>query len=104
MRIDIWQFLAVFDAANPFLNPLVNEGVPMSKRSLFDDVIKRTERLNKDTGKALRRGFKSTGKGSKKRAKRNERDIRELAGNVNALTQQVALLAAGSSGRSSAKD
>ncbi|MCX4238861.1 hypothetical protein ACH4Y0_35450 [Streptomyces sp. NPDC020707] len=68
----------------------------MARKSVFDDMIKRSTRFNKDSGKAFRKGLKSSrkkGKG-KKRAKRNERHIEALAGQLQEITQQLAVLTA----------
>ncbi|XVQ14257.1 hypothetical protein ACQP1W_17445 [Spirillospora sp. CA-255316] len=63
----------------------------MARRSVFDDMIVRGEKLNNRGAKALRKSLKVKKKKSgRKRAKRNERAIRELAGQVSVLSQQIA--------------
>ncbi|GAA2443784.1 hypothetical protein GCM10010191_70520 [Actinomadura vinacea] len=65
----------------------------MARRSVFDDMIVRGEKLGNRNSKALRKTLRvKKKKGGKKRAKRNERHIRELAGQVAALSQQIAEL------------
>lgn len=67
----------------------------MSRRSVFDDMIKRSEKAGNRHAKAMRKGWgvKKKKKSAKKRAKRNEQHIRELAGQIGMLSQQVSQLA-----------
>ncbi|MES9539593.1 MULTISPECIES: hypothetical protein [unclassified Actinomadura] len=64
----------------------------MARRSVFDDMIRRSEKAGNRHAKAVRKslGVKKKKKSGKKRAKRNERDIRELAGQISVLSQQIA--------------
>lgn len=66
----------------------------MSRRSVFDDMIRRSEKAGNRHTKAMRKswGVKKKKKSAKKRAKRNERHIRELAGQIDMLGQQVSQL------------
>ncbi|MFC5747414.1 hypothetical protein [Actinomadura rugatobispora] len=65
----------------------------MARRSVFDDMIVRGEKLGKANSRALRKSLRvKKKKGGKKRAKRNERHIRELAGQVAALSHQISEL------------
>ncbi|MFI2235868.1 hypothetical protein [Streptomyces chrestomyceticus] len=63
------------------------------RKNLLDIAIDRSGDINKDTRKALRRGFRSKKKkkkSAKKLARRNNRDIRILTAQIQELTRHLA--------------
>ncbi|OKI02296.1 hypothetical protein A6A06_14680 [Streptomyces sp. CB02923] len=62
------------------------------RKNLLDIAIDRTGDINKDTRKALRRGFRSKKKkkSTQKLARRNNRDIRALTAQIQYLTHHMA--------------